>query len=69
MERIKSLGRYSKALLLALVAMAVAFSAVYAVTISRVGYLYKDKILIPSTENGNTIYAAEVQGGSNGASP
>ena len=62
MERIRNLDRYQKGILLVLVAMAVAFAGVYAVVTSRVGYLYNDQILEPVTENGNTMYKAEVQG-------
>ena len=62
MERIRNLDRYQKGILLVLVAMAVAFAGVYAVVTSRVGYLYNDQILEPVTENGNTMYRAEVQG-------
>ena len=40
MDRIKKLGKYQKAVLLALVAIIVVFTVIYAVTIPRVGYLY-----------------------------
>ena len=62
MERIRNLDRYQKGILLVLVAMAVAFAGVYALVTYRVGYLYNDQILEPVTENGNTMYRAEVQG-------
>ena len=62
MERIKDLDRYQKGILLILVAMAVAFAGVYAMVTSRVGYLYNDQILEPVTENGNTMYIADVRG-------
>lgn len=62
MQRIKNLSRYAQILLLVLVVMAIVFAVVYPVTISREGYLYNDRLLIPSTENGNTIYSAKVDG-------
>ena len=62
MERIKFLDRYQKGILLVLAAMAAAFAGIYAVVTSRVGYLYRDQILEPVTENGNTMYIADVQG-------
>lgn len=62
MERIRNLNRYPKVLLLALVVMAVVFASVYAVVISREGFLYHDQILIPGTEGGNTVYTATVRG-------
>lgn len=49
-------------LLLVLVAMAVVFASVYAVVLSREGYLYNDRILKPGTDNGNTVYTAKVRG-------
>ncbi len=45
--RIKGLNKYQKAVLLILAAMAVVFLALYAVTISRVGFEYNDNILVP----------------------
>lgn len=62
MQRIKDLSRYAQILLLVLVVMAIVFAVVYPVTISREGYLYNEHLLIPSTENGNTIYSAKVKG-------
>ena len=53
---------YGKLLLLALIVMALVFAVVYPVVAAREGYLYNDQILVPGTENGNTIYSAEVKG-------
>ena len=60
MDRIRELSRYGKLLLLVLIAMAVIFAVVYPVVTSREGYLYNERILVPSTENGNTTYSAKV---------
>lgn len=62
MERIKNLGRYQKAILLLMIVMILAFAVLYSVTVSRVGFEYKNSILIPNQENGNTIYSGKVQG-------
>ena len=62
MERIKSLDRYPKAILLILSVMLVVFTAAYFVVSSRVGFEYKDVILRPSVEGGNTIYAGRIHG-------
>lgn len=62
MGRFKELDRYQKGILLLLVAMIVVFGVVYSVVSSRVGFLYMDKILQPSEENGNTIYSGMIRG-------
>lgn len=62
MERIKSLDRYQKGILLGMLLMAIAFLAAYAVTTSRVGFLYKDVILTPGSEDGNTVYSGRLEG-------
>lgn len=62
MERIKRLNRYQKGVLILLLAMALAFAAVYHATISRVGFLYQDKIFVPSEENGATVYSGKLRG-------
>ena len=56
MQRFRDLDRYPKFLLIALVVMAVVFSAVYGITASRVGYLYRDTILVPRQVDGATLY-------------
>lgn len=62
MERIKSLDRFQKGTLLGMLVMAAAFLAAYAVTISRVGFLYKDVVFVPGSEGGNTVYSGRLQG-------
>lgn len=62
MERIKNLNLYQKAILILMVAMALVFAVLYPVTISRVGYAYKDAVLIPHRENGNTVYTGKLKG-------
>lgn len=53
---------FGKLLLLALIVMALVFAVVYPVVTAREGYLYKGQILVPGTENGNTIYSTQVKG-------
>ena len=62
MERIKCLNYYQKGLLLLMTAMMLVFAVLYPVTISRVGFEYKGMILVPSQENGNTVYSGKIQG-------
>jgi len=62
MERIKNLDRYQKGILLIMIAMTLVFAVIYPVTISRVGFEYKDKIFVPSQENGSTVYSAKLYG-------
>ncbi len=62
MERIKGLNRYQKGVLLFLVVMVIAFSAVYFITLSRVGFAYQGAILVPSRENGSTVYSGKLNG-------
>ena len=62
MERIECLNYYQKGLLLLMTAMMLVFAVLYPVTISRVGFQYKGTILVPSQENGNTVYSGKIQG-------
>lgn len=62
MDRIKRLERYQKGILILLAAMMLVFTAVYAVTIGREGFAYKGAILVPSKENGNTLYSGKING-------
>ena len=62
MERIKKLNRFQKGILLLLAVMMIIFTAVYGFTVSRVGFLYQNVILIPSQENGDTCYSGKISG-------
>jgi len=62
MEKIKSLNGYQKGILIFMIVMALIFAVIYPMTISRVGYRYNDAILVPTQENGKTIYTGKVQG-------
>ena len=62
MERIKNLDRYQKSILIIMLAMALVFAVIYTMTISRVGFEYKDKIFVPSQENGSTVYSGKLYG-------
>ncbi len=62
MNRIKNLNRFQKAVLLATAAMLLVFSALYPVTLRRVGFDYQDTILVPRAENGGTVYAGKIDG-------
>lgn len=62
MEKVKSLSRYQKGILLVLAALVLVFAAAYFVRTARVGYLYQDVILVPSQEAGSTVYSGKIQG-------
>lgn len=62
MERIKCLNRYQKSVLLFMVTMAIVFAVVYSMTISRVGFKYKNTILVQSRENGSMMYSGKIKG-------
>ncbi len=62
MEKIKSLNHYQKGVLIFMIVMAIIFLAVYSVTISRVGFEYHNTILVPSLENGSTVYSGKIKG-------
>lgn len=62
MERIKCLGGYQKGLLFIMVAMIIVFTMLYPITIARVGFAYKDAILVPNYENNSTVYSGKIQG-------
>lgn len=62
MERIKRLNYYQKSILVVMIGMTLLFLAIYAVTISRVGFKYADTILVPSQEKGNTVYSGKIKG-------
>ena len=62
MERIRSLGRYQKGILILMAAMILLFTALYPIVLSREGFLYRDALLIPREEGGNTVYAGKIEG-------
>lgn len=62
MKRVKYLGRYQKGVLFFMIVMVLVFAVLYPITIARTGFAYKNAILIPSYENGNTVYSGKIQG-------
>lgn len=62
MEKIKSLNRYQKGVLIFMIIMTLIFAVVYPMTISKVGFEYKDTILVQSQENGSTVYSGKIKG-------
>lgn len=62
MERIKRLDKYQKGVLLVITIMVLVFTAAYFIVSSKKGFKYKDAILIPKQENGNTIYSGKIEG-------
>lgn len=62
MARIRQLDWYQRGILLLLLALALVFAVIYRVRIARVGFLYQDKIFVPSEENGVTVYSGKISG-------
>lgn len=62
MDRVKSLGRYQKVILILMIVMITAFTLLYSFTVSQGGFAYMDAILVPSQESGNTVYSGKIQG-------
>ena len=62
MEKIKRLNWYQKSVLVVMIAMALVFAVIYSMTISKVGFEYKDAIFVPSQENGSTVYSGRLRG-------
>ena len=62
LEKIKSLNRYQKAILLFMLAMVLIFVAVYSRAIAREGYAYKGAILVPDKEGEATLYSGKLNG-------
>ena len=60
-QRIRNLEGYQKAILLAMAAMVLVFSAIYLLTVRRVGYLYQGAILVPTQEDGATVYTGSIR--------
>ena len=61
MKRIRNLDHYQKAILIVMFVMSLIFAVIYPKTIARVGYLYNDAILVPTVENGTTVYSGKIQ--------
>ncbi len=62
LQRLKDLSYYQKAVLIVMMVMALIFAVIYPKTISRVGYKYKDSILIPIQANDTTVYSGKIKG-------
>ena len=62
MERIRKLNNYQTVILIVMAAMSLIFAVIYPKTISRVGYEYNDAILVPTVEDGKTMYSGEING-------
>ena len=61
-RHIKNLNHYQKGVLIVMTTMALFFAIVYFNIISQVGFAYMDTILIPTLENGSTVYSGKIKG-------
>lgn len=62
MERFRALNGYQKGVLAVMLVMIVVFTILYPININRVGYLYNETILVPSEQNGATVYSGKISG-------
>lgn len=62
MERIQNLGRYERAILLLMLIMVLIFTVIYPMVTSKNGFYYKEEILSPTYDRGNTIYSGQING-------
>lgn len=62
MEKIKNLNLYQKGVILFMIAISLLFAVIYQMTIRRVGFEYKDEILVPVQEQGSTVYSGKIKG-------
>lgn len=62
MERFKTLDYRQKWIFLIMGVMVLVFTILYPVTLSRVGYSYRDAILVPHEAEGTTVYSGIIQG-------
>lgn len=62
MGKIRSLNGYQKGILIVMLAMTLIFAVIYPRTITRVGFRYEDTILVPTQENGVTLYSGKIKG-------
>ena len=61
-ERIRKLSGFKKIMLLLMALMLTVFAFVYAKTVNRVGFLYRNAILVPQEENGSRTYSGKIEG-------
>lgn len=62
MTRIKALNLYQTETLLFLLVLTLVFSVLYPRTIARVGFSYRDTILVPSQNGGETSFSGKLGG-------
>lgn len=60
MERFKTLDYRQKWIFLIMGVMVLVFTILYPVTLSRVGYSYRDAILVPHEAEGTTVYSGKI---------
>lgn len=56
MSKLNNLNRYQKIIISLLLLMSLIFTAVYLMNTSKVGYKYRDTVLVHNIENDVTIY-------------
>ena len=62
MKKLRGLTPYQKAVLLFMLAMVLAFAVIYPLIIARVGFAYKNSILVPARAGSGMVYSGKIQG-------
>lgn len=62
MERLKRLNQLGKILLLVMAVMIPVFAFIYSKVTAREGLYYRNTILVPVEENGQTVYSGKIKG-------
>lgn len=62
MQRFKELNGYQKFILVVMAAMVLVFTILYPVFTSRMGFAYKDTVMVQRQEGDNTVYTGKVYG-------
>ena len=62
MKRLKRLYKLGKIMLIVMALMIPVFAFIYSKVTAREGLLYRNAILVPAQENGQTVYAGKIKG-------
>ena len=60
--RFIGLNLYQKVLIIFMAAMILVFTVLFALTVSREGYSYRNAILVPQEDSGDTVYVGRLKG-------
>lgn len=61
MKKLRQLSVFQKAILLLMIVLLTVFAFIYAKTIRREGFLYRNEIFVPKEEGGGTVYSGKLE--------